>query len=115
MEIPGRLEQHARLSHPLAPLVVFGSAPRPRWPQSGCREYPAHRPGRQLDRLVGFGEAFGQVDRVEAGKRTRSRLDYLTATEFARPIDRNPTPVAVDESGGSLGPQPFGQPLDLTF
>ena len=87
----------------------------PRWPQSGFREYPAHRPGRQLDRLVGFGQAFGQVDRVEAGKRTRSRLDYPTATEFARPIDRTPTPVAVDESGGSLGPQPFGQPLDLTF
>jgi hypothetical protein len=92
---------------PLAPAA--GS----RWPQSGRDEYPAHRSGREFDRLLGFSQAFGHVDGVEAGKRPLSDLDYLTAQIFVRPVRRNSAPVAVNESCGSLRPQPFGQPVHL--
>jgi hypothetical protein len=110
-----RLEQHPCLSNPLAAVVPLAPAVRPWWPQAGLREYPAHRSGREFDRLVCFGEAFGHVDGIEAGKRPLSELDYLASQIFVCPVRRNPASVVVDESCGSLGPQPLGQPSHLAF
>lgn len=55
-------------------------------------------------------EAFGHVDGIEASKRPLSDPDHLTAQTLVRPVRRNSTSVAVDETGSSFCPQPFGQP-----
>ena len=78
------------------------------FPRAGFGEYSAHRSGAEFDRLVGFDQAFGHVDGIEAGKWPLSRLDYLTAHILGRPVRWSSTLVAVDEPGRSLGPQSLG-------
>ncbi len=88
-------------------MVAGSAAARPRLGQD-----PLHRAGRP-DRRIALGQGLGQVHRVEPGKRRERLVHDRRPDHVVDPVDRPPATVAVDQAGGSLGPEAVGQPLHL--
>jgi hypothetical protein len=108
MAAPVGLEEHPRPRHPLAPASVGRRSPGPRGPDPRRTEDPPDGPrgGR-----AGIG--LGEVDGVEARVRRPGELGDRCPRRLVDAVRRLAPAVAVDQAGGSLGPQPIGKALDL--